>query len=145
MGALGTVLLTVRVGTIGKVNRLGTVHYQERLGTVGGRDFSGVALRDQVPLGPGSIWAGGWQDIAPYLTKSFAVLSQGAGGSFSIVTGLVGTGLGGLTGTYYGPAWIAADNRVTKSFVEAMQYTRPVFRRSGASRGTVSVGLSKQV
>ena len=41
MGALGTVLLTVRIGTLGKVNRIGTLDEMTRVGTlnrlVGGR------------------------------------------------------------------------------------------------------------
>ncbi len=101
--------------------------------------WKGTIVRDRVPLGPGTVWQGSWQDVHGFRTKSLVVKSYGAGGSLAIVTGLTGTGAGGLTGTYYGPAHVGTYS--SSSFTEMLGYIKPVFTRSGASRGTVSVGL----
>ena len=133
------------VRRLGTVRALGTVTRITSIGTQTARFISGLPIRDRIPLGPGSPWVGSWQDTGQFQTKTLMVLSKGAGGSLSIIAGMIGTGLAGFTGTYYGPAWIGNGSFTTKSWTEAIPYVRPLFRRSGASRGTVSVSLVRQV
>ena len=166
IGQIGTVLLTVRIGTLGKVNRMGTldevttlgtlqtVKYIRRLGTavsdLRGRSYIGTPLRDRVRLGAGSEWIGSWQAIGSYQVKTlmFNVGNPGTsgGGSISLVTGMSGTGVGGGTGTYFGPVKIGKGTYTTVSLSEAIRWLRPHVRQHGAGPvpehgGTVSVHL----
>jgi len=136
------------IGTIAHVKRLGTLTYLSTLGTITSRGYAPISLRDRVHLGQGSIWLGSWVDVGGYRTKTFSILGRGTpgggAGSFAIIAGMVGTGPGGFTGTYYGPALIGAGSFTTKSFSETMRYVRPYFRKSGTYSGTVSVALGRQ-
>lgn len=164
---LGTVSYQKRLGTVGYVGRLGTVQYQPRLGSIGrlgrvgtahtgtvpilhkGREYSSVAIRDRVHLGQGSTWVGSWQHVGSYHIKTFSIWGRGSpaigAGSFAIIAGMIGTGVAGFTGTYYGPENIGAGSFTTKSFTEAVRYVRPYFKKSGTYSGTISIGLSRQV
>lgn len=123
----------------------------QSIGSVGQVRQSVVKIRNRVPLGPGSSHTGSWQDVRGFYTKTFMLLSQGSStptgqsaGSFSIVTGMSGTGVNDLTGTYYGPVKIVAGSLTSFSTSEAMGFIRPVFDRNDSHRGTVSVFLGLQ-
>ena len=135
------------IGHLGTVSYIGTCH----TGTVPvirqGLGFRSIVMRDRVPLGPGSVWAGSWQHIGSFRQKTFFTKSVGAsgswgGGSFSILSGLSSTGADGLVGTLYG--YVRVGTYYVKSFEDNVRFARPIFKRTGGGRGTVSVGFSKQ-
>ena len=150
-GSLGRV---ARVGTVGRITSLGTVR-----NIVAGQDvmtavdsqarlLSGTVLRDRRPLGPGSSWMGSWQSIANYRNKTYLVRSIGTAGSFAIIIGMTGSGIAGVTGTYYGPVRIGAGSFKSLSFRETYSFTRPYLQSMGASqnaRGSFTVALTRQV
>jgi len=107
----------------------------------------GTAMRDRQPLGPGSIWVGSWQDIENYQTKTYEVRAIGSASSFAVITGMMGTGVTGATGTYFGPTRIGAGSRASFSFREAHRYTRPYLQAMGGAenaRGSYSVMMARQ-
>ena len=162
---MGTIQNVQRVGTqqyLGTVNRLGggrlgsigylgTARYLgtvNRVGAVQESIFSPVSIRDKVPLGPGSVWGGSWQHVGSYSRWAFAMLSRGGGGSFAVVGGALGTS--NPAGTIYGYAPVRGsvqDLLPPALSVGALpiRYVSPVFRRTGNSRGTVSVHLVRRV
>lgn len=107
----------------------------------------GTAMRDRIPLGPGSAWIGSWQYIENYHIKTFQFQAFGTPGSVAVITGMMGTGVTGGTGTYYGPARVGAGSFVTASFREGLRYTRPYLQAAGASenaRGSFTVMFARQ-
>lgn len=155
-GSLGYVK---RVGTIAQVGSIARV---ESIGTVriivAGQDVvtavdvqarlrSGTAMRDRIPLGPGSSWMGSWQDVANYFTKTYAVRAAGSAAYFSIITGMMGSGVGGATGTFLGSVRIGVGSYKSYNFTEAFQFTRPHLKAVGANqevRGSFSVMFARQ-
>lgn len=148
-GSLGRV---ERVGTVGRITSLGTVRTRiaaQDITTavdIQARLQSGTVMRDRRPLGPGSVWAGSWQDITDYFQKTYIARAIGSAGSLYIILGATGTGPTHATGTLSSTR-VGAGSYVPVSFTHAVQFTRPVLRAAGAAqnaRGSFTVALARQ-
>lgn len=162
IGRVGT-LRYVQAGSLGRVERVGTLGRITSVGSVrnivAGQDImtaadiqarllSGTVMRDRKALGPGSKWVGSWQNIANYRNKTYLVRCIGTPGSFAIITGMTGSGIAGVTGTYYGPVRVGAGSFKSLSFRETYSFTRPYLQSMGKqqnARGSFTVALTRQV
>lgn len=112
------------------------------------RRYHPIMVRDRVPLGPGSTWIGSWYPVSGFEVKTVQVTAKGSvgggGGSFAIIAGMLGTGVRGATGTYYGPIRLFAGTFTTQSFTEAVKHVRIFVQHTGLRRGTVTVTLGRQ-
>lgn len=129
-------------GYLGTVGRIGTAH----VGTVStiqkGMELTTRSLRYSA-LAEGSTWVGSWQHVGSFRTKTIHISGRGTPmgggiGSMAIVAGLHGTERW-RTGTYLGLVRIGSPSWF--SFTESIRYVRPVVRKSGTYRGTISVSL----
>mgnify|MGYP001605045082 FL=1 len=139
-----------RLGTIGRVGttQVNIAAQDIMVGVdVQARYLSPVTMRDQVPLGPGTPWLGSWQHVGSFAVFRFGVVSRGGGGSLAIIGGAAGTGAGGGVGTVYGADQVMGsilDLFPPPTADRLVRYARPWFRRTGNTRGTVSVFLLRQ-
>lgn len=131
-------------GRIGSIGRIGTVNRLEGAGTLmtdqRGRRYDAAGARGTTPrLGCGSTWAGSWQHVGSYMTKTFMAKLDGTAaagkGSIIIIGGMHGTGENDGTFTYY-KGGIGKGSADTASFTEAMRYAKPKIRQHGGPAGS---------
>ena len=141
---IGTLPYIGRVGTLPYVGRVGTQPYVGRVGTLP-RIVGATPIRNLVPLGPGTTWVGSWQHVGSWPAWAFAIRSIKGGGSFAILGGAVGTST--AEGTVYGFEQVRGSvlemlPPIPSVAQSPLRYVAPVFRRTGATRGSVTVHLT---
>ncbi len=149
IGSIGRVGYVPRVGSLGRVESgsLGRIAYVGRTGTIGAHAWYkggsvGASQWDRIHTGKGSTYVGSWVNIERFRTKTFAVRST-VSGTLSLVTGIVGSGPTGITGTY-AQMRLGVGSYVALSFTEAMRFVKPIVTVGsvGSGKGTLSLAAA---
>lgn len=114
------------------------------IGAISSRVWAGTLMWDRRHAGKGSTYVGSWQNVSQFQTKTLAVLSSMAGSLFTVV-GALGTGVGGLTGTYDRQDLSAGTYRMI-SFTEAVRFVKPIVLVGsvGSGKGSLSLAVLRQ-
>ena len=131
--------------TVGAPGSLGGVRIIGTLGRARPTTAKRLLGTNSLHTAVGSHYVGSWEDVSPFLTKTYAILSSKHGSLF-LVTGALGTHQQGLTGTTY-RVQLGAGSMQATSFTDAFQWARPIVRigSTGSGKGTLRLVRNFQV